>query len=279
MSPTLSLLLIGGCSAIIGLVMAGIGWQQRKHHQLVTGTPTTEIRTIDSEGRVELQGTISGPAAGSGFVSPIGQTDETVFVAWKIEEWQPDDDEKRQNHNVPGSQRDHWQTIAAGFDAVPFHLEDGTDQIRVEIEDSSADVTREFEEVPVVEEVDIDSQPPAHLRTVEDEQGLSEPSGSIVNRIPVGNNNYGDRRYSERALTPGEEIYLLGDVRAVEGATTPLHPEDAVITPTGDETFLLSDLSEEELTQRIGFKYRFLFAASAFCLLLGIGLFVAAWVV
>lgn len=53
-------------------------------------------------------------------------------------------------------------------------------------------------------------------------------------------------------------------------------PEDAIVTPTADETFLLSDLSEDELIQQITANYRFLFVASAFALLLGIGLLVAA---
>lgn len=190
MNLELILLFIGGCFSVVGLAMAGFGWQQRKHHQLVTGTPTTDIRSLDSEGLVELQGTISEPASESGFVSPIGQTTNTIFATWAVEEWSHDSSRDKST----------WANIAGGIDSVPFYLDDGTGQVRVEIGDRSSDVTQEFEEIPIVEEVNIDAQPPAHIRTFDDEHSLSKPEGASGNLLSIGKNDYGDRHYSERAL-------------------------------------------------------------------------------
>lgn len=265
MDVALFLLFMGGCFTVVGLAAAGFGWQQRKHKTLVTDTPTTEIRTLDSEGPVELQGTISEPTDGSGFVSPISQTTDAVFTTWKVEQWSADSDRD-------GST---WANIARGIDSVPFYLDDGTGQVRVEIGERSSDVTQEFDEVPIVEKVDVDSQPPMHIRTFEDENGLPERSGSSGTLLPSSGRKYGDRRYSEHTLTTGEDIYLLGHVRAAEGATMPLHPEDTVVAPTENETFLLSDLPEDELMQQLTSSYRTWFGFGAVFLLIGIGFLVA----
>lgn len=257
------LVVSGPVIIIFGLVAAGIGWHQRKQYQLIAGTPTTDIRNIDSEGLVELKGTISGSADGSGFVSPIGQTDETVFAAWLVQEW---------NEHTPNS-GSNWKLLASGTDSETFHLDDGTDQVRVVVEDHPT-VTQKIED-PVIEEVDVESETPAHIEEfVQETPDLSEQSGSITNRVDVGN-AHGDRKYTEWTLGLGDEIYILGHVHAAEGATTPLHPEDAIVRLTDGEKSILSDMSEEELTLRGGTSYRLAFAGGAIALILGVGLIVA----
>lgn len=229
---------MGFIISAIGVLLAVGGWQQRKKHQLITKTPTTDIQDITSEGTVELNGTISRPVDGRGFVSPIGQTDGTVYTRWMVQEW-----------NERG-ERSTWRPIASGTDSVPFYLDDGTDQIQVAVGDGSSDVIWEGGETHDVEEVPLDSDPPAHITRFIQEHDVEEPSGSITDIIDVGNTP-GDRRYSEWALGTGDEVYLLGHVSAAEGATMPLHPEDAIVAPKDNEEFIFSELSEEELDRRL----------------------------
>lgn len=251
------------CSLIpggIGILLVVKGWKKRKQHQLITGLPTTDIRTIDSEESTEFRGEISGPVDGDGFISPIGQADDTVFAAWEVKKWNE------------GGHNSGWEVLDVGLDAVPFYLDDGTDRVRVEIVDGSDIGSWQFD--PFIEEVDVDSDPPAHIRTFVQNEGLSEQSGSIANLVNVGNAQ-GDRHYSEWALGRGDEVYLLGHVHATEGATTPLHPEDVIVTQAADEPFIISDLSEEEVTHRIGTTYRLMVACGAVAIVLGVGLIVA----
>lgn len=235
------------------------GWRQRKPNQLITETETTDIRAIDREGPVELTGTISSAATGTGFTSPLGQQDQTVFAGWEVEEW---DDH---------TQESAWIPIASGTVSEPFYLDDGTARVRVAIEDRSLAVRWEFADVPVVEEVDVDADTPTHISDfVRDEPLLAEQSGSITNRVDVGQQAHGDRRYAERALGPGAEIYLLGYVHALDGATRPLQPEDVVVTTTDDGPFILSDLPEDELIDQISTTSREIVVAGAIVSIFGL---------
>lgn len=91
--------------------------------------------------------------------------------------------------------------------------------------------------------------------------------------MDVGN-TLGDRRYSKWTLGLGDEVYLFGHVQALEDATTPLHPEDVVVTPADDEPLFSSYLSENEIVRRIGTEYRLKLAGGAVAIVSGAGLIV-----
>jgi hypothetical protein len=280
--PSIILVIGGLVVGIIGLVAGYYGWQKRKQHQLITETPTTKVQDIDGEGQVELVGEISGPADDGGFASPIGQAADTVFAAWEAEEWNESGD------------RSSWRTLATGMRAEPFYIDDGTDQVRVAIEDQSSKkgflsrrwslategiaaggVVSEFEDFPVKAEVGAESDSPAHIeKFVRDEGTLSTQSGSITNLVDIGN-AHGDRRYSEQSLGSGEEVYLIGNAQAANGATTPLHPEDVVITPTNDGTLILSNLTEDALIDRLSSSYRLALAVGVVAIVIAVGALVA----
>lgn len=277
------LLVVGGIIAgIIGLAAVYYGWQKHQQHQLITETETTKIESIDSEGQVELVGEISGSANGDGFASPVGQRDDTVFAAWEAEEWN-----ERGDHSS-------WRTLATGMRAEPFHIDNDTGQVQVAMDDRSSKkgflsrrwslasegvaadgVVSEFEDFSVAEEVEAESDSPAHIEEfVGGEGALSKQSGSITNIIDFGK-GHGDRRYSEGTLGTGEEIYLIGHAQATDGASTPLHPEDVVITPGDDGNFIISNLSEDALTDRLGTSYQLSLAVGVVAIVVAIGLFVA----
>lgn len=276
------LFVVGGIIAgIIGLAAAYYGWQKHQQHELITETETTEIRNIDTEGPVELIGEISNSEEDNKFVSPIGRKVGTVFSAWKSEEWS--------EHGDWSS----WRTLANGIQAEPFHIDDGTGQVQVAIEDCASKkgflsrhwsiasegvavdgVVCELDDFSIAEVVGAESDSPAHIEEfVRGESALAGQSGSITNVVDVGK-AHGDRRYYERAFGPGEEIYLIGHVQATDGATTPLGPEDVVISPTNG-TFILSNLSEDALIDRLNSSYQLSLGLGVVAIVVAIGLFVA----
>ena len=277
------LLLVGAglVAGIVGLVFAYTGWLNRKQRRLVAETGTTEVRGIDEEGRVEVKGEVV--TDGGAFTSPIGRAD-AVLAAWEVEEW----NERGDTSN--------WRTLASGVYSEPFRVDDGTGAVEVSLTDRVSgesesllsldstvandgvavdNVTCEFEEFPVVEEVGAESEPPEHIRSfVAGERGVSGQSGSITNLVDIGN-AHGDRRYAERALAPGEEVYLLGHAEADAGATHPLHPEDVVLTAGDEEPFIVSDHAEDALVDQFGSGYRRSLAVGVALVVAGIAAVVA----
>lgn len=262
------LILCSLAPGIIGVLLVVGGWKERKTNQLIAGTSTIDIRTIESEGLTAVNGTISGPVNGSEFVSPIGQTDDTVLAAWNVEEY-----------------IEPWQQIASGVESIPFRLDDGTGQIQVTIEDgvtwrseqsydvTNVDVTWKSGEADIVEDIGVEADPPAHITTFVHDHDIEEQSGAGISLD--GSTTYRSRRCSEWTIGPGDEIYLHGHVRAAEGATTVLHPTDAIITPADNEPFILSDISKDELDHRTDTNYRTTLALSAGLFVISAGLIVA----
>lgn len=273
-----------------GVVLLGIGgvvaWYGRGQHQryrLVTETPTTEILNLREEGPVELEGEVTAEET---FRSPIGD-EEAVLSAWEIEEW----DERGESGM--------WETRASGVYSRPFAVDDGTGEVRVEVEDHvkgeddghfdvqapGVDVDRKlssgvsvdgvycaFEDFPVEVTVPPDRDPPERIAEfVQGEAGVSEQTGSITNFLDAGN-KHGERRYYEQTIQPGQEVYLLGEARAAPDATRPLKPEDVVVTQSEDDGHLIvSDQSEASLVEDLG-RYRWAYAGAAVMGLTGIAL-------
>lgn len=264
--------MVNVAALVIGIVVLGIaaiigrlGRRQQRRRRLVTETPTTEIRSLDSEGLVELKGEV---AATETFRSPVGN-DESVLSAWEIDEW----DES--------GTTDLWETRATGIYATPFSIADGTGEVRVDVgnhvtgEDeghfdielgpidldrtlssgvSAENVLCSLEDFSVEATVPPDAEPPDRIAEfVRGESGISSQTDSITNVVDIGT-KHGERRYYEGTIEPGQEIYLLGEARAASDATYPLGPDDVVIAPpeTGDGSVIVSDRSEDELVSELG---------------------------
>jgi hypothetical protein len=80
-----------------------------------------------------------------------------------------------------------------------------------------------------------------------------------------------DRRFREQTIQPGDDVYLLGYAEAREGASRPLGPEDVVVTTPDDELLILSNRSEEELTDELSSRFVYFWAAVG-CFVLGIAI-------
>lgn len=277
----------------VGLVTLGIaglvgrlGWRQQRRHSLVAKTPTTDIRSIDDEGLVEIKGRVKCQEP---LQSPISDQ-ESVLAAWEIEEW-----DERGNTEM-------WETRASGVSANPFVIDDGTGEVQVEIDDRVAgedaggtelslgpidfnrlvasgvtvdNVYCSFDRFPVETTVPPDAEPPERIAEfVEGESGVSEQTGSITNVVDIGT-EHGERRYYEETIEPGQEIYLLGNAEATADATYPLGNDDVVITPPadGDGSMIVSDQSEDALVSDLG-SYKLAFGVAAAIGLVGLGFLV-----
>lgn len=271
----------------VALVFAGVagwfGWKQHRKQRLVSATPTTEIGSITDEGTVEITGEVNSEDP---FDSPIKGT-EAVVSAWEIEDW----DETGQSGM--------WQTKASGLYSTPFTIDDGTGQVQVAIGDHLADesgtgisdmqlgpldfdqfltdgvtidnVASSLERFAAVTTVPPDADPPERIAEfLEGETTIAEQSGSITNVLDVGH-AHGERRFYEGTIAPGDEVYLLGEATATDGATHPLGPDDVEIRPPDDGLLLVSDQSEQEILADLG-KYKLAYGVAAGFALLGVGL-------
>lgn len=226
--------------------------------RLVAQTPTTRVGSLDSEGLVELTGTVSALEPLDNSIS--GHTDPVVS-GWRVDDW----DESGQGSG--------WKTVALGVDSATFELEDGTGSVRVDMPTAtSGTITSddkllsmggegvyvdgcraEFENFPVVEQIEPDKGPSQNVqRFMTSRPNVDRLSGSITNVVDIGK-KHGERRIMEQTIGDGQQIYLLGHASVRNGATHPPKPEDIVIeAPPGAKTpFIVSTLPEEKLLSKV----------------------------
>ena len=134
------------------------------------------------------------------------------------------------------------------------------------------DVLAALDDVSVETSVPPDGDPPERIAAfVQGESAVDPQTDSITNVVDLGT-KHGERRHYEQTITPGQEVYLLGEASAVADATHPLGPDDVVVEPpSGDDPMILSDQSEEELASKLG-RYRWAYAAAGVLGLAGIAL-------
>ncbi|KTG09008.1 hypothetical protein AUR64_14490 [Haloprofundus marisrubri] len=278
-----SILLVAGIVLLPIAAFATVyGRRQHRKSTLIKDTETTDVRDIKEEGLVELKGTVREDDT---FDSPI-KGEQSVLSAWEVEEWNETGDSEM------------WETRAEGIYATPFGLDDETGYVRVEVgthvKDASTgtgideiqigpinfdrylsngvsvdNLLASLSSFSVETTVRPDTEPPERIKNfVQGESGVTTQTDSITNIIDFGN-AHGERRYYEGTLGPGDDIYLLGQVRASETATHPLKPDDVVITPPEDGQFIISDKPESELADSFS-TYKYAYAGALIAAVSGI---------
>lgn len=231
------------------------------------------LRSQLDEQQVELSGTISGPVDGSGFVSPISQTEDSVFAKWDYYEWAHDDDDSALG----------WRLGDSGMYSVPFYLDDGTGRIQVAIDDCSRDVRWRFGDPHVTEYVSVETASPIDLTTFVSEHNLEGQSrgrgdhDTISRQHPSSDGTtVGDRHYAEWTLEPGDEIHLTGRAHGPEGRTLPRYSENMIVTPDSLAN-ITSDRYEgyDEVSVDVSWVYRLYFIGSAILFVISAGLLIA----
>lgn len=254
-------LLIGVGGLLLGAFALAWGYNRHSYHRVISETPTTRILDVDEPGRVELKGEVVPTPDGERNLQAPLSGDSCVAAGWEVEEWRE------------SGKHSSWETVASGYDAVPFRVDDGSAEIRVEpgtgaesggfsldlplgdLDHSVVvdDVTLDFDRLDVVHQVEPDDPTPARVEEFERRApGLREQSGSIMNVIDIGN-AHGERKYHEGIVQPGDDVYLLGTVEPKQPdvyENRRLRPDDAVVSPSKTGPFVLSTRSENELLKK-----------------------------
>lgn len=213
------MLLAGG---IGGIVAGFMNWRQMR---LIQDTPTETVQSA-AAGRTELKG------VGRALESPLGRMlgDERCLVSrYKIERW----DNARDDAN--------WTAVAWGTVYRPFQVDDDTGTMRVEPDENTEFVfdgdNRERRTVAANE-----AEPDriaAYLRAHTDE--AVDHSDGVHCREK--------RRYTEKWIPVGAELYLLGGSEPTERSETNTSGLVLRRDETADE-FIVSTQSEAELVKR-----------------------------
>lgn len=209
----------------VGLYMIHRGRQQRGRSARIEETETTRVRDL-RPGTAEVKGTARPVDEGDVMESPITFAD-SLATHVEVEEYESSSDSG-------GS----WKTIHEESEAVPFLVDDGTGEVRVEFPPEGR-LNVEL----VRTRVGGGEEPPDPIRRyVEEEADVDEATRYDLGLLSVGDR----RRYSEGVIEPGEEAYVLGRAREQSGWDGPDH---AIDEPTAAGDFVLSDKSEEELVR------------------------------
>lgn len=172
----------------------------------------------DPGGPIELRGTAR--VADGAFVGPF--TGEECLICETVAE------EYRWSIRRGGS----WREIDSTFRSVPFLLEDDSGGVIVDPRHADVRMGADAERI----DVDGGSAPPERIqRYIEADDGISCENRRLELRpfsIPTG----ADRRYTERRIRPGEEVYVLGRARS---ETTWAGTVNAIVGHESDEPPLL----------------------------------------
>ncbi|QLD87946.1 hypothetical protein HWV07_02385 [Natronomonas salina] len=244
----------------VGIVAGAYGLRRRRQRDAIAGVETTDVLRL-TPGPAEVYGTAE-PTEDGPLPTPFSD-DDCLLVEWEIEEW-----EESGKHSS-------WRTEGAGTITAPFYVDDGTDRVLVRPGEATVELSgpRETTEVgvdeplpgPIQRFVDLDSTP-------------GEPRGAFLQAIDWGT-RVGDRKYHQRVLRPGDQVYVHGTATRV-GAETFGANDFEIVARADDghpdaELFLVADRPESELLADRGDAVIYLTIAG-FSLLAGAGLLVAS---
>jgi len=212
---------------VVGLVTANKGRNMRSRGSIIDETETTDARYL-RPGRAEAKGTARRTEGGSTTESPISRK-ETLATKVKVEEYQ--------SNSKGGGSRN---TVYERKDAVPFVVEDGTGEVRVDPTHPKAHISPGLRR----ERVGGGEEPPDDVRRfLEREEEVDAASNYSLGPLDFGQR----RRYSEGAVEPGDDVYALG--RACEEDAGWGKRGHVIDEPTESGEFVVSDKSEDQLVK------------------------------
>ncbi|MFB6218713.1 MAG: GIDE domain-containing protein [Halobacteriaceae archaeon] len=210
----------------VGLFLVYDGFRTWQRKRLMQDTPTERVRSA-AAGRTELTGT--GRPIGEPVRRPFD--DGPCLVAtYEIEEYRDDSDSGG-----------GWTTVDSGTVCAPFLLDDGTGTMRVEPDEDARfhfddDHVREIE-VGAGEE---EPEPVLEFLRTHTDAGIP-PIGGVTGVL------FGEeRRYTERWIPVGAELYLLGGAEPVGAGER--NTSGLVLRRDGSSgQFIVSERSEADL--------------------------------
>lgn len=212
----------------LGLFMIYKGFDEWRAGRLIRDTATETVRAA-AVGRTELAGTAK--PAGTTLDRPFTDGD-CLYASYRIEEEREDSD---------GDEK--WVTIDSDTWVTDFYLDDGTGEMLVEPEVSAKYEISDGNSTTIT--VGTRSSPPPEVREFLRQGTDVDPSTS-------------DRRkYEEEVIPPDESVYVLGGAEMREdgggGDVVGRANEDRLVVRRdgGSDRFIISDMSEEKLTETL----------------------------
>lgn len=204
-----------------GVVVFTSGFRQYRRRSLVRDTPTSDVRSL-AMGTVELHGDVS--PVDKPLQSPFSGED-CVFYEYKIEQYRD---------SAEGGGKFHHKEMQD--ERIPFELDDGTGDVRVEPEDATFRVET------------------GNTYTVKQFDKLPDPAQNFINeqvlRDDIQEKMTGKQRwrFTETYLKAGDDAYVFGKAIPRDHDGSAVNEENAVIT-ADDETpmFMIADRPEDEL--------------------------------
>lgn len=233
MENSFLLLLFGGVLLLFGIGYIFKGFKLRKHRMLIKDTPTEKAQSV-SMGPSELKGEVVPSEEDGVVMTPFTDT-EAVVNDWRVEEW--DSGSAASEHDDP-----EWETIESGEDRVAFLLDDGTGEIYIVPSEADFDMEENTAEL----RVDVDETAPDAVQDAISEGVVDAPD--TPGMLDMGNLSEGDRKYYEKFIPVGADVYVYGTVQEVDrddvaGVVRKVREEDSV----NEEMFFIADQEESQL--------------------------------
>jgi len=240
---------------VLFLVLFGVislygGWQQYKSRRLVQDTPTEKVRSM-AAGRTELTGTALPRE--KPFFQPFG--DGTAVVGYyRIEEYEKDSEDD-------GSD---WKTKEFNEFTDPFFLEDDTGRALIDADDGP-DLEISDENTTQITVGSTEEEPEVVKEFLRNHSSQSIPDSGLSGIV------FGEkRRYTQKVIPPGDEVYVFGGATPRPDAAGSNAEQLVVCQEESTDRFVVSDKSEDALVSQYGWSALGIIA-------LGVGLFALAF--
>lgn len=237
---------------VAGVLSLYLARNRRQFASLLEETPRSDVAEVRSPGVVRIRGTVLPATGADPFTSPVGGEPESVLSVWEIEEM----------YDTPKTRS--WESSAWGVRSVPFHVEDSTGRLLVDVDDRTVgnetaetftperllvsegvafeDLQVEFDGFDVRLETDDEESPPGRVR-----EFLEATDGVSV--APMATDLVVDaskRRYRESTLRPGDEVSVVGHASRVgDGDASTLTVDEYVVSDAEESTLYLSTVPPE----------------------------------
>ena len=212
------LYVIASILAAVGVTLILVGKSKSKLKSTMEQTQTTPIGQLAQGQYAEIKGSASCEQP---LQAPEAGT-SCVYYSYHLKR-------RERRRDSSGRTRYHWRTIDSGSSRVPFTLADSTGKVTVDPEGAKID------DAPVV--VDRYIQPGEKMG-----EGVLKSVLQASTMLTGGH----QQKMEVRAIPVGRELYILGDVQRGAGGE--------LRVAKGDNKFLISTKSEEQLTKSLGLK-------------------------
>lgn len=239
----------------IGAVLLYYGGKALRRYLNFRNLERKEGRAVDDgdlvglEGKVVDAGSLAAPFTGK----------PCVGYVWKEERWA---------HQGSGDTED-WVTVNQGGELAEFTLEtlDGVTVTVKRPDELAPQGHMHAKRLDTVEEVAPDDDPPEQIQRLVREgmlEGPEETLGSTLDDATTGGRTVGTRRYAEKRIEEGDQLYAYGTAEKAGGA----------LTLRQGPLFALSNAPKDEMTMGTLAAVLLLGMLGGLFVLLGVGLLV-----